>query len=114
MSQDFGIEWDDTIGGAKLDSAISSAVSAGAEVLRREAVLRTPLDTGELQDSAGIDVDGNEASVYFDKYYAPIVHEDLTARHFVGESKFLEKALTHESDRVMDAIASDMQRALGG
>lgn len=104
--------WDDSITGAKLDAAIESGLRHAATVIRDESVERTPEDTGALRDSAGIDVGGREASVYYDEYYAPFVHEKLNNHHRRGQAKFLESALQSEADRALDAMASEMSRVL--
>lgn len=110
----FELTWDDSIAGSKLDAAITEGLRHGATTLRDEAVERTPEDTGALRDSAGIDVQGNEASVYYGEFYAPFVHEKLDHHHTNGQAKFLESALTSEADRIVEDIGAGMQRVLDG
>lgn len=110
----FDLTWDDSITGAKLDAAITEGLRHGATTLRDEAVERTPEDTGDLRDSAGVDVKGNEASVFFGTDHAIVVHEKLDLHHTNGQAKFLESALESEADRIVEDIAAGMQRVLDG
>lgn len=109
---DFDLQWDDSIAASKIDVAIESGLRHGATVIRDEAVERTPRDTGELRDSVGMEVQGNEASVHFGTDHAIVVHENLTAHHATGQAKFLESALTAEAERAVEAIGAEMQRVL--
>jgi len=118
-------------------------------LIQREAMLRTPIDLGNLRSSAytawsGGDINksitmpnfkGGQAGqlsmshektimeakqnaatsifnpvveVGFSAYYAVFVHENLEARHKVGESKYLQKAISHVAPSALALVADDM------
>lgn len=110
----FQLEWDDSITGAKLNEAITSGLRHAAVLIKDEAVELTPRDTGDLRDSADVDAKGNQASVYYKKFYAPFVHENLTDHHKVGQAKFLETALDAHAEEALEAMGAEMQRVFGG
>lgn len=81
---------------------------------------RTPVDTGALRGSGHVvppETTAAGATVLLGfggsaAPYAIYVHEDLTARHVVGEAKFLERSVD-EARRGMDArLAADVKAQL--
>jgi hypothetical protein len=81
---------------------IRSAAAAGlyvyAEKVMTEAKERCPVDTGRLRATGHVqppEIGASEISVTlaFGTDYAIYVHENLAARHPVGEAKFLERAV---------------------
>lgn len=75
-----------------------------------EAKRLTPVDTGRLRSSLGWNVSDLTAVIGTNVEYAPFVHENMDARHVVGQAKFLETAARSKADRVQQLI----QRALEG
>jgi len=80
---------------------------SAALLVKGEAQRRTPVDTGNLKNSAYTDSEGGNdpaAVIGYQASYAPFVHEDLEARHDNGEAKFLERALNENQDRIIQTI----------
>ncbi len=109
---DYTLEWDDAMIARLTDEAVEAGLRNGASTLRDEAVARTPEDTGELVDSAGFDVEGDEASVFFGTDHAIAVHERLNVHHTNGQAKFLESALVSEEVMILDSIGNAMARVI--
>jgi hypothetical protein len=105
----------------KLDHTIPLVAAAAlyqeALVEQKESMKRTPVDTGALRDShqtslprrkgqnleVTIKVGGPAAG------YAVIVHEDMEAKHEVGEAKFLERTIQESAPHMLARIAKRMQ-----
>lgn len=81
----------------KLGISKKAFAVALSEMVLADAKRRTPVRTGALRNSGSITkVDESGFQVAFGgpaAPYAVFVHEDLKARHRVGEAKFLEKAM---------------------
>lgn len=92
--------------------AAGEGLANAAEVVKQAAIELTPIDTGELRNSAGTAQEGLEAVVYFDAEHAPIVHEDLTAYHVEGQAKFLEVAAEETKETVAKVIAAAIEAVL--
>lgn len=102
------------------DQAIEAATAAtvrgllqGAEHIRGVAVNRTPIDTGDLRNSATAQVDEGAltGAVSYDTPYAVRQHEGLGFYHFTGQSKFLETAANEEIDTARALLAAQLRRA---
>lgn len=95
---------------------LADAVRAGAHLLLRTADRDVPIDTGDLLASGRIDVVGDEAVVSYgdaDSWYAPIVHEDLEAKHpHGGSAKWLENAMNNIQPEIAEAIAEVVSEKL--
>ena len=48
-----------------------------------------------------------EVEVGFSAFYAIFVHEDLNAKHVVGEAKFLQKAVSQNISQILAAIENE-------
>ena len=48
-----------------------------------------------------------EVEVGYSAFYAIFVHEDMEANHTTGENKFLEKAIIHSVDKMLDIIEQE-------
>lgn len=76
-------------------------------LVRREAQKLTPIDQGNLRASAysGLDpIAARYVEVGYTAHYAPYVHEDLEARHEVGQAKFLEEAVARKRKEVLEVM----------
>mgnify|MGYP000645025530 CR=1 FL=1 len=92
---------------SNIEGANEQGLLQAALLIKREAQEKTPVDTGNLKNSAYTDSEGgnNPAAVIgYQASYAPFVHEDLEARHDNGEAKFLEKAVNENQDRIPEII----------
>ena len=105
----------------KLDHTLPLVAAAAlyqeALVEQKESMKRTPVDTGALRDShqtslpkwkgqnleVTIKVGGPAAG------YAVIVHEDMEAKHEVGEAKFLERTIQESATHMLARIAKRMK-----
>ena len=105
----------------KLDHTIPLVAAAAlyqeALVEQKGSMKRTPVDTGALRDShqtslprwkgqnleVTIKVGGPAAG------YAVIVHEDMEAKHEVGEAKFLENTIKESAPSLLARIAKRMK-----
>lgn len=88
----------DIISKVDMPNLYRSSLKDVTTTVLRDALIRTPVDTGVLRASARdrvfrISQDGGKATVSYHAPYAIPVHEILTSVHPVGESKFLERAL---------------------
>lgn len=96
-----------------LDDAISDAVEAGGELLRDEAVQRTPVETSTLRGTAKVSTSGTKAAVSYDTKYARRQHEEIGWNHpGGGEAKYLENALLDNQDQIPKAMANQIKGAL--
>ncbi len=87
---------------ARMPSKIEAALHREAQKIATKSRRRTPVDTGALRASHHVEAprrSGRDVSVRIGVggpavSYAHRVHEDLEARHTVGEAKFLENSVT--------------------
>lgn len=78
------------------------------------SVSKTPVDTSNLRrsefESGPVEtLVGYEGVVGYEADYAPPVHENLKARHPVGEAKFLEHALQEFEDDFLKLLQEELQ-----
>lgn len=90
---------------AKIEGlTMEGLLEAGLKV-QRVAQQRTPVDTGNLKNSAYTRKDGKlRVAIGFGAAYAIFVHEDLEARHETGQAKFLESALRDNRDAILKIL----------
>lgn len=82
---------------------------------------RTPVDYGTLKGSGLVDqpkinADSIIVEVGFGgaaAHYAIYVHEDLDAKHEVGQAKFLSSAMDEAAGKFTDVVGAYVARALG-
>ena len=106
--------------GTEAPQALGAALYRQGERIMTEAKRRTPVDTGTLKASGAVlqpVVRGREVTVTLGfggpaVGYAIHVHENLTARHPVGQAKFLESALFEASRTLAADLARDLDAAL--
>jgi hypothetical protein len=97
--------------GVKIQDVAATALYEFAQEIRTESMKRTPVDTGALRASHVVSAptrSGNTVEVRIGvggpaTPYAIYVHENLSASHTVGRSKFLESA-------VLDAVPTMARR----
>lgn len=91
------------------------ALRSVAEIWMTEAKKRTPVDTGVLRSSGFVQgpkfVGGGtwEVRLVFGgaaASYAAAVHENLTARHAVGQAKYLESVIVERKPRLAQEVAT--------
>lgn len=107
------LEWDLDDVVEVLDAAIGEGLHDAGHVLLRESNALSPDDTGEMDRSGEVVVDGNQAGVGYTSEYAWKQHEKLYYRHDGGgQPKFLEEALVGNVDQIAQAMAEPLRRAL--
>ena len=93
--------------------AAAVALNEIAEEIMTDAKEHTPVETGRLRASGKVSdmaTPGKmEVRLTYGTEYAVHVHENLAARHPVGEAKFLERAI----DRRAGTLARDLAAKLG-
>lgn len=91
---------------AEQDKKKRKALTRIGVFVKADSVKMTPVDTSNLRGSAYSDVDGaKKVFIGYTAFYAPFVHEDLEAKHTVGEAKFLEKSVKMNQDRILEELA---------
>lgn len=95
---------------------MADGLNLGAERVRGVSVARTPKQYGDLRSSQTVvpaTESDLESAVASDLDYAVPVHENLTARHPIGQAKFLESASIESADEVHQLVAAAIRRKLG-
>ena len=90
--------------------ATSEGLLDAAEVVKQEAIQRTPLESGYLRNTATAKAEDLEAAVGFDGPYAIVQHENVGFHHQDGEAKFLENAVIAVQPVVAQVIAQAIRR----
>lgn len=94
---------------AQVKARTRGGMQEAALVVRREAQLLTPVNTGNLKGSAYTEITsdlrrGVGAVIGYTAAYAPYVHENLDAHHAVGQARFLATALVKKAKEVYRII----------
>lgn len=100
---------------ATIRAAAARGLTLGAEVVRGDAVPRTPLEYGDLRSSLTVtpaSADELAAAVSSDLPYAVRQHEDLSLRHDDGGPKYLENAVHDRAQDVVGLVAAEVRSAL--
>lgn len=97
----------------RIEQGKTSAARRGADLLRDEAVQRTPLETGTLRNSAKVTAADGVGAVSFNTPYAVRQHEELGYTHHDGQAKYLETAMIDNQTQIRDAIADHLKRIIG-
>lgn len=95
-----------------IEGATVGGLLAAGLIIQAEAQGMTPVDTGNLKDSAFTrKAPENEFAVEigFSAAYAIYVHEDLDAYHEVGQAKFLEVAVENKQQEALQVIAQHVK-----
>jgi hypothetical protein len=104
-----------------LREAAAAAIRIEHERIMTTAKQRTPVATGALRASGHVQptrVDAGGRLVSVGGFggpaapYAVYVHEDLTARHPVGQAKFYETAVLEAQSGLADRLAAHIRRRM--
>lgn len=88
------------------------ALAKAMEYLRGTVVPKVPVETGHLAGSAGVKVDGLEATITFPGPYARYQHYELQLRHTTGQALYLEQPMVQEADEVLRILAEELWSAI--
>lgn len=81
--------------------------------VQREAMMLTPVDTGNLRAGATTRMKqtrtGARVRVIYVAAYAVFVHENLHSRHEVGENKFLVKAVRRNLPQILRIFRAEFK-----
>lgn len=98
-------------GAPKVEEAAERGVRMALDALREEAVARSPTDTGAMDDSAVVEVEGRHGELAFTARYAEIQEQRKTYEHDDGQAGFLAASL---ADLPYETIlAEQIRRVLG-
>lgn len=99
----------------RIEGRTQEGVHAAAEFFLARMIPRAPIKTGALRLSGRVEDAGTDAKpaalITFRVPYALRVHEDLRARHKIGQAKFAESVLIEDRAEGLRRIAV---RARGG
>jgi hypothetical protein len=111
--------------GAQAPRVLASAFLQEAEVVMEKAKELTPVDSGNLKSTGRVIppvLEGDTLTVTLtfggpaangeEVHYAVYVHENLTARHPVGEAKFLERPVLEWADVAEARLAAHVGKAI--
>lgn len=97
----------------RIEQAAASALKDAGDHLLAASNRKVPVETGDLQRSGQVSVDGLSATVKYTDPIAIIEHEDMHVHHTAGRSaKYLEKAMTEERRAVGEIVAEGIRRRL--
>jgi len=85
--------------------------AVGLEISGRAKEI-TPVEFGRLKSSITWQKRDTSVDIGTNVEYAVYAHENLDARHNVGEAKYLEKAVTRHEDRISHLIRAGMEGKL--
>lgn len=109
-----GFKWHGPQVQAAIEAGVVAGLNEGANHLLNETVPRTPLLSGALRRSLQVATAERGypvAAVYSDSPYAAKQHEDMGARHSVGQAKYLESAANDERRRIAEIITQRIREA---
>jgi len=119
--------------GEVIDAAAEGLESAANEVVKPDAVRRAPIleaagpgtragrvggdqggTIGELRESAKVEMEGPLlAAISFNTIYAALQHERTDWHHTDGQAKYLEDAMLHNRDAILEHIAEHIRAVVG-
>ncbi len=111
----FEVEWNgDAIKAALHGAAFEGLQLAGQHLLQVSSAL-VPHEEGDLERSGDTDEDRTEnaVSVFYDRPYSVIQHEELSYRHDNGRTaKYLELPMHTEKETMLELIASSTSKVI--
>jgi len=95
------------------------AMTALTLQVKKLSMKKTPVDTGYLKSATftqlmRVSGKGIKGSVFNTANYSLYVHEDLHAKHTVGDAKFLEKATNEVRPKASQVLGVYVKKALNG
>ena len=96
----------------EIEGATVTGLYKAGLMIEREAIERTPKDTGNLRNSFLTTRNENNVEIKNTANYSLVVHEDLQAKHPVGEAKFLENAIKAKEKEALEIIADSARKSV--
>lgn len=96
----------------EIEGATVTGLYKAGLMIEREAIERTPKDTGNLRNSFKTIRHEKDVEIKNTADYALKVHEDLQARHLIGEAKYLENAIKAKTGDALKIIADNARKAV--
>ena len=96
----------------EIEGATVAGLYKAGLMIEREAITRTPKDTGNLRNSFLTTRNENNVEIKNTANYSLVVHEDLQARHLIGEAKYLENAIKAKTGDALKIIAENARKAV--
>ena len=96
----------------EIEGATVTGLYKAGLMIEREAIERTPKATGNLRNSFKTIRHEKDVEIKNTADYAMKVHEDLQARHKVGEAKYLENAIKAKTGDALKIITENARKAV--
>lgn len=96
----------------KIKGATVTGLYEAGLMIEREAMERTPKDTGNLRKNFKTIRHKKDVEIKNKANYSLYVHENLEAHHPIGEAKFLENAIEAKLDEALKIIAENAEKAI--
>lgn len=96
----------------KIKGATVTGLYKAGLMIEREAIKRAPKDTGNMRNSFLTIKENNHVEIKNKANYSLYVHENMEARHPIGEAKFLENAIKAKQDEALKIIAENAEKAI--
>lgn len=99
-------------GRAALRRGKRPALDAAGHVVLDSSNRLIPEETGEMERTGDVQVDGDTASIFYTHPGAAVQHERLDYHHDNGQAKFLEQSTTRTRGEQAEALARELRREL--
>lgn len=96
----------------EIEGATVTGLYKAGLMIEREAIERTPKDTGNLRNSFKTIRHEKDVEIKNTANYSLVVHEDLQAKHPVGEAKFLENAIKAKEKEALEIISDSARKSV--
>jgi len=96
----------------EIEGATVTGLYKAGLMIEREAIERTPKATGNLRNSFKTIRHEKDVEIKNTANYAMKVHEDLQARHKVGQAKYLENAIKAKEADALKIIAENARKSV--
>lgn len=96
----------------EIEGATVTGLYKAGLMIEREAIERTPKATGNLRNSFKTIRHEKDVEIKNTANYSLVVHEDLQAKHPVGEAKFLENAIKAKEKEALEIIADSARKSV--
>jgi len=96
----------------EIEGATVTGLYKAGLMIEREAIKRAPKDTCNMRNSFLTTKENNYVEIKNKANYSLYVHENMEARHPIGEAKFLENAIKAKTGDALKIIADNARKAV--